>query len=216
MSNKKFLDYWQNMYSKENIFGTGPTKLAKLAMEIIPKNYSSKILEIGCGQGRDAIFFSQNNVRIDAFDISQNAINFINKIKNEKKLDLLKVFVHNTIIPLDEPNIGYDFAYSNLALQFFDLSNLEKIFDNISTALNNESYFLLSTKKKGDKYYKFGNKINENAYENKGITRYFFEEEDLKKILEKKFEIIRFDADKHVNLDSTVSEWWKILVKKNN
>ena len=216
MKNEKFLDYWQNMYSKEDIFGTGPTKLAKLAMGIIPKNQSTKILEIGCGQGRDAIFFSQNKIRIDAFDISPNAINFINKTKDEKDLELLKVFVHDATVPLKEPNMGYDFAYSNLALQFFNLNNLKKIFDNVSNALNNESYFLLSTKKKGDKYYKFGNKINENAYESKGVTRYFFEEEDLKKSLKEKFEIIKFDADKHVNLDSTVSEWWKVLVKKRN
>lgn len=32
---------------------------------------------------------------------------------------------------------------------------------------------LFSTKKKGDKYYEFGNKINENAFEYSGITRYF-------------------------------------------
>ena len=216
MDNEKFLNYWQDMYSKENIFGTGPTKLAKLAMEVILKNHLTKILEIGCGQGRDAIFFSQNKIRIDAFDISRNAINFINKTKDEKNLELLKVFVHDATVPLNEPNIGYDFAYSNLALQFFNLNNLKKIFDNISNVLSNESYFLLSTKKKGDKYYKFGNKIDENAYENKGVTRYFFEEEDLKKLLEEKFEIIKFDADKHMNLDSTVSEWWKVLVKKRN
>ena len=215
MQNEKFFDYWQNMYSQENRFGTGPTKLAESAIEILSEIQRIKILEIGCGQGRDALFFSEKNFRIDAFDISPNAISFINKIKHEEKLENLNVFVHDATKPL-KPDTEYNFAYSNLALQFFDLNNLEKVFENVANVLKEESQFLLSTKKKGDKYYQFGKKISENAFENKGVIRYFFEKEELQKILENRFEIINFDADKHVNLDSTVSEWWKVLVKKKS
>jgi len=75
--------------------------------------------------------------------------------------------------------------------------------------------FLFSTKKKGDKYYQFGNKVSDDAFEYNGITRYFFDESTLKEVLSSHFEIIQLDSDVHTNLDSSVSVWWKILVKKN-
>ena len=66
------------------------------------------------------------------------------------------------------------------------------------------------------KNYKFGTKINENAYEKKGIIRYFYDSEILTNVLSKNFEILELEADEHKNLDQTVSVWWKILVKKKN
>jgi hypothetical protein len=80
--------------------------------------------------------------------------------------------------------------------------------------MKNDSMFLFSTKKKGDKYYEFGNKINENAFEYNGITRHFYEKLPLENILKNNFEILEFSEDKHLNLDSSVSVWWKILVQK--
>ena len=45
MSKEKFLDYWEKMYNKENIFGTGPTKLAKFALELThPSNGSLHLI----------------------------------------------------------------------------------------------------------------------------------------------------------------------------
>lgn len=84
---------------------------------------------------------------------------------------------------------------------------------NFSKTLKKDSFFLFSTKKMGDKYYKFGTKINENTYESKSIIRYFYDSETLTNVLSKNFEILELEADKHKNLDQTISVWWKILVK---
>ena len=69
--------------------------------------------------------------------------------------------------------------------------------------------------KKGDKYYNFGNKISDDAFEHKGITRYFYDKPILEKILENHFQILSFEEDKHTNPNLTTSVWWKIQVKKN-
>ena len=81
--------------------------------------------------------------------------------------------------------------------------------------MKNNSSFLLSTKKEGDKYHKTGKKINNNAYEHKGIIRYFYPIDDLKSVLSEKFDILEINSDRHENIDSSVSVWWKILLKKN-
>ena len=53
----KKLGYWNNLYTKNDYFGTGQTILANFARDVIEKNSIKNILELGCGQGRDSIFF---------------------------------------------------------------------------------------------------------------------------------------------------------------
>jgi len=211
---EKIISYWSDMYSRPNVFGTGPTKLAKMANDLIYDKSIQNILEIGCGQGRDSIFFSEKGYSIETFDISENAITFVNKIKKSFNLKNLNAIVHDVTEPFSYSNNFFDFVYSNLALQFFDIDSLEKIFDNIYRVMNDEATILFSTKKKGDKYYDFGTKISEDAYEHKGIIRYFYDKSVLEHMLEHQFEILSFDDDHHTNPNSTISEWWKILLKK--
>ena len=210
----KKLGYWNDLYEKNNYFGTGPTILAAYAKKILDEYSLKNILELGCGQGRDSIYFAKLGYSIIASDISENAIKFIEKISNDENLKNLQLVVHDVQKPLNFQNSKFDMVYSNLALQFFDLYQLSKIFSNIADVMLPNSFFLFSTKKVGDKYYDFGNKISGNAFEYKGITRFFFTKSELETLLEKNFTIISFEEDKHVNPDNTVSVWWKILVKK--
>ena len=209
----KKLGYWNDIYSKKNYFGTGPTKLAIFAKELLEKNSLQKILELGCGQGRDCLFFAKQGFDVFGFDISQDAISFVEECCKAENLQNLKVIVHDVIKPFDF-NPEFDLIYSNLALQFFDLNQLETIFNNINKILQKNSLFLFSTKKPGDKYHNFGTKINDHTFEYNRIKRYFFDQNSLRVLLEKNFKILIFDFDQHENPDKSVSKWWKILVQK--
>jgi SAM-dependent methyltransferase len=209
----KKLGYWNDIYSKQNYFGTGPTILALEAHELIKKNSISNILELGCGQGRDSLFFANFGYNVVGTDISKNAINFVKKIKNEQNLENLELFIHDTLNSFNFKNSDFELVYSNLALQFFDLMQLSQIFSNIKKIMKKNSFFLFSTKKSGDKYFEFGNKISENSFEYNGITRFFYNKSQLENILKNHFTIISFEDDSHINSDKTKSVWWKILVK---
>ena len=209
----KKLGYWNDIYSKKNYFGTGPTKLAIFAKELLEKNSLQKILELGCGQGRDCLFFAKEGFDVFGFDISQDAISFVEECRIAENLGNLKVVVHDVTKPLDF-NSEFDLIYSNLALQFFDLNQLGAIFDNINKIMQKNSLFLFSTKKPGDKYHNFGTKIDDDTFEYNRIKRYFFDQDSLRALLEKNFKILIFDSAQHENLDKSVSKWWKILVQK--
>lgn len=206
------LGYWKTLYSKADYFGTGPTKLAFTALDIMKKNNVSKILELGCGQGRDCTFFAEKGYLATAIDFSSEAIDFVKITASEKKLANLQAIVQN----LKEIDFvqEFDCVYSNLALQFFNENELEKIFEKISTSVKNNGLFIFSTKKPGDKYYKVGEKINDNAYKTKGITRYFFEKDVLSKILGKRFRIEIFEDANHTNPDGSISMWWYSVARK--
>ena len=208
----EYLDYWNKIYGKDNYFGTGPTKLANLAKTLFD-NSTKRILELGCGQGRDAMFFAQLGYNVHAFDISQNAVNYVQKTKTSLGLDNLNVNVHDILNPISL-DIKPDFVYSNLALQFFDSNQLRNILSNVSETMNTGSKFLLSTKKKGDKYHNKGEKISEDAFSFKGVTRYFYESDVWENIVSDRFKILNLESDEHTNLDNTTSVWWKILLEK--
>ena len=80
------LGYWNDIFSKADYFGSGPTLLAKSAELVLRENFFKKILELGCGQGRDCLFFAELGYNVTAIDISEKAIDFIKKIKIEKNL----------------------------------------------------------------------------------------------------------------------------------
>ena len=173
MTDTEYLKYWNSLYAKGDYFGTGPTKLAISAEPIIKTKHVQKILDIGCGQGRDTLFFSKLGYHVNSIDISKKAIEHIIKTKERLNLNHISATTHDIEKPFPFPENSFDFIYSNLALQFFNTFKLDKIFSNIVKIMKKDSLFLFSTKKEGDKYYQFGNKINEYAFEYKGITRYF-------------------------------------------
>lgn len=75
----------------------------------IPKQ--SKLLDIGCGKGRHAIYFSKKGMNVVGFDLSQNNINTAKKYENKT----LKFFVHDMRETFKENN--FDIA-TNLFTSF--------------------------------------------------------------------------------------------------
>lgn len=75
---------WETEYQTCGaIWGTQPSELAKIAVDFLQKNVKNvaqlRILDIGCGYGRDALYFSsQLNCHIQAIDVSPEAIELAN------------------------------------------------------------------------------------------------------------------------------------------
>tara|TARA_B110000881_G_C18398284_1_gene424607 strand:+ start:173 stop:805 length:633 start_codon:yes stop_codon:yes gene_type:complete len=91
MKKKILIKYWNKFYKKKSIIKE--STFAKFThKKIINKN--ARILDIGCGNGRDSYFFNKKGFEVTGIDISQKAIekNSKNKIKNLsfKKFDIGK------------------------------------------------------------------------------------------------------------------------------
>ena len=123
---KKQNEYWNKFYEKFNV-----KKASNFAKYIYRKNFisnKSKILEIGCGNGRDTFYFLKKNIKTIAIDKSFKAIK-----NNKKKID--HVFFCNDISKIDLKNIKFYKKYKcNLVYARFFLHTLnfrsEKFFFN--------------------------------------------------------------------------------------
>ena len=90
--------YWNNYYNTTNLDKiSDASSFAKLIKYLIFFNMSNKnLIELGTGNGRDIIYFSQNNTfNCIGLDTSLNIINKNNEKNNNKNLFvpiLLKIY----------------------------------------------------------------------------------------------------------------------------
>ena len=151
---KTLINYWNSFYKKKSI--SSESTFAKFTYRKI-KKFKGKILDIGCGNGRDAYFFNKKGFNVLGVDISQKAIqiNSKDKIKNLifKKFDVGKdklkskfeiiycrFFVHTLDEMLENKliNIIKSTKKKN-TLVFFEFRNYkDKIFGNFKSSDHNK------------------------------------------------------------------------------
>jgi len=174
-------DYWKNKWSSRpqepaNSFAVNSYKLIKV------KNKKS-ILDLGCGDGRDSLYFFNKGLKVTAVDFSPSGIK---KLQSQN----LKInCVLSDIRKIKFPKNSFDVIYAHLSLHYFDDKNTTKIFDNLYQILKNGGLLFIKCKSTDDVLFGKGKKIAENMYE-KGHTRHFFSKEYMAEKLEK-FKIIK-------------------------
>jgi tRNA G46 methylase TrmB len=62
--------FWDRLYQRDNsFFGEEPSNFALSCYnKYMEKNNLRKMLELGCGQGRDTLFFASKGIEITALD----------------------------------------------------------------------------------------------------------------------------------------------------
>jgi len=86
-------EYWSKFYQSDNaqIDLNGPSDFSKFVLNEIKKNNIKNIIEFGCGNGRDSLFFIENQIYVFAFDKCEQAINAIQKKCGKNKYLQLKI-----------------------------------------------------------------------------------------------------------------------------
>ena len=70
--------FWEDEYlNKEKSTFGNPSKEVKEFVPYLKKD--AKILDVGCGDGRHALYLASLGFQVDAFDLSKNAIEKIEK-----------------------------------------------------------------------------------------------------------------------------------------
>lgn len=103
---------------------------------------AASILEIGCGEGRDAKYLLGKNYNVLATDVSKEAINYCKKIDKEhsNNYEVLDV------LDCDDYSKKFDFIYSVACLHMLVLDeDRNKYFEFINNHLNDNGYALVLT-----------------------------------------------------------------------
>ena len=159
-------DIWNKVYDSDvSFFGDDPGNFGLECYEESKKRGVKKILELGCGQGRDTIFFACNGIDVIAIDSSQIAINDLSKITTEKDLPV-KAMVHNASEGIPFYGSYFDAVYSHMFFNMrFTDDQLKYLFVEVNRVLKDGGLNLFSVISDNDAMYKKGIEVEKNIYD---------------------------------------------------
>lgn len=194
---------WDKIYSDDSaFFGKDPSDFAQKCYSYFKKYGVKRILELGCGQGRDTIFFASNGFDVHAIDASKVAIENINQKIRQKNISLdLRHFKARAVLPFDSSYFDAVYSHMFYNMRFTD-EELGFLFKESNRVLNNNSLFYFSVRSDKDVLYNKGKKIDNNIYEVNGFQIRFFTKRQIQSFLENYFEIknIEESYEEPVNL----------------
>ncbi len=149
---KAYEKRYQQVYKHNYLWSSKeptPDVIETILKEKIPSD--AKILELGCGEGRDAIFLLNKNYNILAVDYSNTVIEKCKELSNYKYNDKFKQFdiINDTL------EDKFDFIYSIAVIHMFvSQKHRNKFYNFICNHLNTNGIALIVSMGDGIKEYK--------------------------------------------------------------
>lgn len=182
-------NYWVEYYAKNS----KPTDASTFAEFILPKlEEGNCLIELGCGNGRDSIFFAKNNLNVIAIDQVQEEIDYLNENHLEENI----VFVCDDFTNLEntENDIintsDFDYVYSRFTFHSINEAKEDRTLDWIQNNLVEGGYFLLEARSINDPMFKQGKTLSQTENFTNHYRRYMVLDNFIKKLESRAFEII--------------------------
>ncbi|MBI0584542.1 MAG: class I SAM-dependent methyltransferase [Methanomassiliicoccus sp.] len=175
---------WDKAYGgSEDFFGKLPSELAVNALGALRKNNAKRMLELGCGQGRDTWFFAHNGLEVVALDYSESGICQMRK----KAQDLgakVTVRVHDARQPLPFPDDYFDAIYSHMFFTMeFSEDEVAAILCDCLRVLRPGGLNIYSVRNDHDAQYGKFEPRGKDMWENPlGFVVHFFTEEKVRRL----------------------------------
>lgn len=186
--------HWNNAHDKQWLRAHSAKQTAfaeEVNIAITPK---SRILELGCGEGNDSIYFAQEGHSIISTDFSDVVIT---QNKQRYNHPLLRFEVQDISEKLPFDDNSFDVVYARLSLHYFNDVTTRDIIKEIYRVLKTDGCIQFMCKSTDDPIYGEGDEIETDMFELDGHVRHFFSPEYAKDLLESSgFSNIKITAGK--------------------
>jgi ubiquinone/menaquinone biosynthesis C-methylase UbiE len=184
--------YWLNFYNNAMKINT-PSPFAQFLIENDILKETKLIVELGCGNGRDSVFFAKNDKQVIAIDQCENTTEKLNQIKN------IESFSSDfTRLPSfsDRP-LAIDTVYSRFTMHSVNLDGEDRTLDWIFDNLKSQGLFCVEARTIKDDICGKGEDKGNNIWFYNGHHRRFIEADVFKEKLKTiGFEIVYFEEQK--------------------
>lgn len=188
---------WQDSFLEmPEMFGSEASAPACNAAALFKREGRTKILELGCGQGRDTVYFARNGFEVHALDYSTQGLAAIDEKARELGIShRIVTRVHDVRSPLPLADETFDACYSHMlycmALTTLDLKLLS---NEIRRVLKPGGLNLYTVRNTTDAYYRTGIHHGEDLWEiDGGFIVHFFSREKVEQLAEG-YEIVAVEA----------------------
>ena len=195
-------EYWANYYSKN----LDPTNQSSFAEFILPKlTKDKKLIELGCGNARDSLYFSKNGLNVIAVDQVKEEIDYLNEnYKNDNINFICDDFT------------DFDYIYSRFTFHAINEKKEDKTLDWINDHLKEDSLFLLEARSIKDPMYNEGRKLSKTENFTNHYRRYMQLDKIISKLESRDLEIIYQIEDKDLAVYKDDNPYVIRLIAKKN
>ncbi|MDD5499355.1 MAG: methyltransferase domain-containing protein [Candidatus Nanoarchaeia archaeon] len=189
LNEKKWMSIKDWKSQKAPYFKKNPGIEGMIALEWAKKAIAKgKVLDIGCGAGRNSILFAKNGFKVIGIDFSKTAIKLANILRQEEK-SKADFKVQSAL------NLTFKENYFDLIMDFGCFHHLRKnqwskYEMQVLRALKPKAHFILYCFSKESKETGNYSKGKDYSIRNKAYNRYF-SQKDLQEIFGKRFKIIK-------------------------
>lgn len=132
------MDEYRTQYEKfyrsdEYYWGTEPADFLDRLIALKPPRPGMKILDIGCGEGKDAVYMAKKGYTVTAFDLTESGIVKTKRLAEENRVRI-KAYVDD--INTFETDERFDIIYSSGTLQYLQKDAIRPFFEKITKMTN--------------------------------------------------------------------------------
>jgi len=178
--------YWDHYYKSSSV-QKEPSDFARFSITYMQPD--RKLIDLGCGNGRDSIFFCTNGLKVTAIDSSRDAI----EIVNTASMPIFSVcddFVATKALFC----VDYDYCYARWSIHAINQNQQNELLPNVYRSLKIGGLFFLETRTINDNKFGKGEQLGVNEFFNDGHYRRFADPELLRRQIEDiGFKIVYFN-----------------------
>ena len=107
-----------------------------------PYLQGGRALDVGCGQGRNALYLSQHGFEVDAWDVNENSLQKLRQIIQSEQID--NIHVQQRDLNADESITGrYDFICCTVVMMFLQAHTVKPLINQMQQATNVNGFNLI-------------------------------------------------------------------------
>jgi SAM-dependent methyltransferase len=184
--------HWRSTFeTRPAMFGREPSEPARRSAEEFKQSGLRRVLELGGGQGRDALFFAANGFEVHVVDYAKSGVDAIlDKAKQAGLTGRLNASEHDVRLSLPFSDGLFDACYSHMLLcMALTTAELEALSGEILRVLKPGGLCIYTVRNTRDADYRRGVHRGEDLYETQGFIVHFFDRAKVDR-LSRGFEIV--------------------------
>lgn len=124
---RKITDYEERYKTEGYYWGIRPSQMCYEIMKLCPPIKPLRLLDVACGEGKDAVFFARNGYRVTAFDAAKSGLEKARQLADRMQVEVNFFRADMLDFRLDKE---FDIIFSSGALHYIPTKLRREIFEN--------------------------------------------------------------------------------------
>jgi SAM-dependent methyltransferase len=170
-------DQWERTYAAHpGMYGSQPSEAALHAAEVFTAAGATRVLELGAGHGRDALFFARSGFSVLATDVSTVGLAQLRETAAVRGVaEQVTTVVHDAREPLPLADDSVDAVFAHMLLcMALSTEEIRALVAEVRRVLRPGGVFVYTVRHTGDAHFGSGTGHGDDIWEHGGFAVHFF------------------------------------------